>query len=109
EQNEAFMIGGEGINVFTVDERYAEDNPVFVINFEEIVTGTDDTQDPPPPPPVYGCNWLTYNTFSDVLDDRYVISAHMPKIKIIKQFRSWIGGSNYLTLLQCYASLVISM
>lgn len=105
EQNEAFLGNSieDKTNATTmiVDENYAMNNPVFVVNFNEAEAKQQQVQDPPPP--TYLCNFLTYNTFADVLDDRYVISVTMPKIKLLDNFRSWIGGTNRLTIYQCFA------
>jgi hypothetical protein len=105
ESNESFKLLSDNVSdvqTFTVDENYAETHPVLVINFnEEENPIVESPQDPPPPP--YICNFLDYNTFADVLDDRYVISASMPKVKLLKNFRTFIGGTNRITIRQFYA------
>ncbi|MEO7984554.1 MAG: hypothetical protein ABI688_10775, partial [Bacteroidota bacterium] len=104
EENEAFKsLGGKqnSLETIIVNEDHAQKYPVLVINFDEEDNQSQLILDPPPP--AYLCNFLTYNTFSDVLDDRYVITATIPKIKILKNFRSFIGGANYITMYQCYA------
>lgn len=104
ESNEAFRVSGEKETIvenFVVDETYVSTNPTLVINFNEEEAENNSAYDPPPPN--YRCNFLMYNTYSDVIDDRYVISVTMPRIKLLRNFRSFIGGANYITLYQCYA------
>lgn len=95
------VINEEGIiDSIMVDEAYIQKNVTFGINFNE---SGERVLPLDPPPPIYTCNFLTYNTYSDVLDDRYVITATMPKIKLIANFRTWIGGTNKFTMYQCFA------
>lgn len=104
DANEGFRVLGEKetiMETIVVDEQHAETNPTLVINFNEEEGENNSVNDPPPP--VYSCSFLQYNTYSDVLDDRYVISVTMPKIKLLRNFRSFIGGANYITLYQCFA------
>lgn len=59
--------------------------------------------DSTPPPPQIRCYQLNYNTFSDAVDDRYVVSNTIPKINITQNYRSWVGGGNYIRLYQAFA------
>lgn len=113
EENEAFRVVGEKageVETIKVDEAFVQDHPTLVINFDEDELagkldggqGPQNPQDPVPPP--IECNLLVHNTFSDVLDDRYVITVMMPKIKLLRNFHSFIGGANYITIYQCYAN-----
>ncbi len=85
---------------FMANEDSAYNHAIYVLNFGDpayvrVATST-------PPPPAATCTNLTYNTLSDSVDDRYVISCSMPKIRLMQNIRSWVGGSNYLSLGQAY-------
>ena len=87
----------------SADEAYVQLHPVYVINQgpdEAFRCGMIDSV--PPPPPSITCRKLDYNTISDAVDDRYVVSSTMPKINLTKNYRSWFGGGNYLKLYQAY-------
>lgn len=105
-----------------VNEDYAELHPLYVINLgpladngEMILLGEafadylppipnpPPPSNTPPPSPRTTCYSLTYNTRNDAVDDKYVVSNVIPKIKLTKNFRSFLGGGNYLRLYQVYA------
>lgn len=104
-----------------VNEDYAELHPLYVINLGplgengEIILLGDPLMDlppipipgdpttTPPPPILQGCFTLNYNTHNDAVDDRYIVSNTIPKIMLTQDFRSFLGGGNYLKLHQVYA------
>ncbi|MDQ6755577.1 MAG: hypothetical protein M3004_01455 [Bacteroidota bacterium] len=91
--------------VFPANETYSQSDPIFVLNFNlspDDYFRVDSVPPPPPPPPVATCQWLNYNTIADVINDQYVVSVTIPKVRLLKNFRTWVGGSNYLTMQQWF-------
>ena len=74
---------------FKADDDYAFSHPVYVLNF---ANNAERTMDQTPPPPVATCQDMTYNTIGDVIDDKYVVSVSIPKIKLTRNYRSWVWG-----------------
>jgi hypothetical protein len=89
---------------FTANEQYAKYNPTFVLNLNEIGIFKGALQDTTLIRPINPsqCNRLNYNMRADLFDDHYVVSVFIPKVKLLKNFRTWLGGSNFLTMMQCY-------
>ncbi|MBC7720446.1 MAG: hypothetical protein H7068_00385 [Pedobacter sp.] len=100
------------------NEHYSQQHPVYVINEgpvdylgDPILLGGPDLPPvpnpsplptPTPPPPVAQCYTLNYNTLSDFVDDRYVVSNSVPRINILENYRTWLGGGNYIAIYQIY-------
>lgn len=100
------------------NESYAQNHPVYVINegpvdylgYPILLGGADlppvpnpsPSPTPTPPPPVAQCYSLNYNTISDAVDDRYTVSNSIPRINITSNYRSWLGGGNYIKVYQIY-------
>jgi hypothetical protein len=108
EDVEAYQNDGiQSDNVFTfmANESYAKSNPTFVLNINEIGNIKSPFMDTTLTNPVnpIQTNRLQNNILSDSLDDKYVLSVFIPKVKLLKNFRTWLGGSNYFVMIQCYA------
>jgi hypothetical protein len=90
---------------FTANEQYAKYNPTFVLNLNEIGIFKGALQDTTLIRPINPsqCNRLNYNVKADLFDDHYVVSVFIPKVKLLKNFRTWLGGSNFFCMLQCFA------
>jgi hypothetical protein len=103
ESNTAYFVNDKlETNVLQLDENNAMKNPVLVINFDEssnspsLVSGNKIE-------PAFTCRFLNENIFADLLDDKYVITVTMPKIKLLRNFRTWLGGSNLITIYAFFA------
>lgn len=106
----AYKIVDDNLISFDADDDYAFNHPVYVLNYTgadcilaSCPIGIDSFPPPPPPPPRSTCQTMEYNTVGDYINDLYVVSVAMPKIRLTEQYRSWVGGSNYISLNQLYA------
>lgn len=90
---------------FIANELYAKNNPTFVLNINEIGNMKSPFVDNMLSDPFNRLQnrRIVNNVLSDTLDDKYVISAYIPKVKLLKNFRTWLGGSNFFVMVQCYA------
>ena len=99
--------GSQSDNVFTfmANESYAKNNPTFVLNINEIGNLKSPFVDNMLSDPFNRLQnrRIENNVLSDTLDNKYVISAYIPKVKLLKNFRTWLGGSNFFVMIQCYA------
>lgn len=95
----------DSMEIFIANEEYAKEKPTFVLNVDvDYTPGGTQSPDSVPPPPGFACNFLTTNTFADMYNDNYVVSAHIPYLRLLKNFRTWVGGSNILTVQQWYVN-----
>lgn len=86
------------INVMC-DENYIQSNPTLVINLGNGVIGLDSLNIPPP----IACADLSSNINGDRIDDNYHVTTVIPKMKLTRNYRTWVGGSNYVKLYQFYS------
>jgi hypothetical protein len=98
-------VNEDNFITFTANEQYAMHNPTFVLNLHEIGTIKGALQDTTLRQPINPtqCKRLNYNVQSDLIGTDYVISVFIPKVKLLKNFRTWLGGSNFFCMIQCFA------
>lgn len=95
----------DNVLTFIANELYAKNNPTFVLNINEIGNIKSPFVDNMLSDPSNSLQnrRIENNVLSDTLDDKYVLSVYIPKVKLLKNFRTWLGGSNFFVMVQCYA------
>jgi hypothetical protein len=95
----------DNVLTFIANELYAKNNPTFVLNINEIGNIKSPLIDNTLSDPSNRLQnrRIENNVLSDTLDDKYVLSVYIPKVKLLKNFRTWLGGSNFFVMVQCYA------
>lgn len=97
--------GDDNVLTFIANELYAKNNPTFVLNINEVGNIKSPFVDNMLSDPSNSLQnrRIENNVLSDTLDDKYILSVFIPKVKLLKNFRTWLGGSNYFVMVQCYA------